>query len=97
MRLPALQDDDFIRLGLKQMGFSEASIQSNSAERNLNRFKDFYYASPKTVAQIMVDIQADDLGDACIAKPNPLLSLPSCTIAGMSSSGLKMVNYLNLQ
>ena len=39
-------------------------------ETNLERFKDSYYATPKTLHDIFIDIQSPDLGEKRIKNPN---------------------------
>lgn len=62
---------EFNQLGLELAGFSPEMIGRNARRMNLEQFKDFFYASPKTVESLFQDIQHPDLGAARIAKPNP--------------------------
>ena len=55
---------EFNQLGLELSGFSPKTIGRNARCMNLERFKDFFYASPKTVESLFEDIQHQDLGAA---------------------------------
>jgi hypothetical protein len=63
--------NEFLFLGLKLSGFSIHTIGCTGDGTNRERFKDHFYASPRTVAQILTDIQDPDLDDAQISNPNP--------------------------
>lgn len=62
---------EFLYLGLELAGFSIRNVEGNTASTNNLRFQDFFYACPKTVEDIFVDIQGPDLGESSISKPNP--------------------------
>jgi hypothetical protein len=66
-------------LGLKLFaGFSAQTIERTCAvTTNHERFKDGFNASPKTVEDILRDIQSPDLGDTRITNPKPSLLLPA--------------------
>ena len=62
-------------MGLELAGFSNYTIQRNEKKRNLERFKDSFYASHQTAEHIFSDIQDEDLGESRIVKPNPIYLL----------------------
>ena len=61
----------FLELGLHMAGFAMQTIENSCKATNNERLKDFYYVSTKTMKMLFYDIQDPDLGEACIAKPNP--------------------------
>jgi hypothetical protein len=63
--------NELLFLGLKLAGFSIYTIGRTRDGTNHERFKDHFYASPRTIAQILTDIQDPDLDDARISNPNP--------------------------
>jgi hypothetical protein len=63
--------NEFIFLGLKLADISIHTFGRTCDDTSHERFKDHFYASPKTIAQILTDIQDPDLGDARISNPNP--------------------------
>ena len=58
----AFTSDDFLRFGLKWVGFSNGTIERTCDETNLSRFRDHYYADPSTIAKIYVDIGGEEDG-----------------------------------
>ena len=65
-----ISEKDFFNLGLIKAGHSFKKIQRTCMETNLKRFKDSYYATPKTLHDIFIDIQSPDLGEKRIKNPN---------------------------
>ena len=49
-------DTSFLTLGLSLIGFSQKTIARTCRKTNIERFKDSFYASPKTCEQIFDDI-----------------------------------------
>jgi hypothetical protein len=74
MVLVCFSRQEFALLGLKLAGFNVQTNECTCDSTNHERFKDKFYASPKTVNNIFHYIQSPDLGDAQIA--NPRLSVP---------------------
>ena len=56
MRL-AFSQDDFLKLGLTHLGFSERTINNTCNMTNVDRFRDGFYADPTTCQAIFYDIQ----------------------------------------
>jgi hypothetical protein len=59
-------------IALQIAGYSNELIAKSCKATNANRLKDFCYASPKTIQDILKDFQDPSLGEFCIKKPNPL-------------------------
>lgn len=66
-----VSEEIFIKLGLLQCQHSRRRINRTCNETNLERFNDAYYACPKTVHDIFIDIQSPELGCKRIEKPKP--------------------------
>jgi hypothetical protein len=66
-----LSADDFLQLGLQLAGFDQQRQQRTCAATNLRRFKSNYEASPKTSADIFMDLQTTHIDAARVNKPNP--------------------------
>jgi hypothetical protein len=64
--LDILTADQIMRLGLLQVGFSEARQESASRKTNIERFTAFYGSSPLVCAQIWEDLLTTDLEEARI-------------------------------
>lgn len=62
---------DFLELGLELCGFSQKTINKNSATTKHIRFRDKFYALPNMCALLYIDIQSDDLGLDQIINPTP--------------------------
>jgi hypothetical protein len=71
MAILELPEEAFLRLGLLQCKHSKKRIDATCLDTNGKRFKDAYYACPKSVHDIFVAIQSPDLGGKRIAKPRP--------------------------
>jgi hypothetical protein len=63
--------DNFFFLGLKFAGFSVSTVERTGKGTSTERFKDKYYACPRTVEQILAHIQDPGLGEAQIENPKP--------------------------
>jgi hypothetical protein len=66
-----LSADDFLQLGLQLARFDQRRQQRTCAATNLRRFKSNYEASPKTCADIFMDLQTTHIDAARVNKPNP--------------------------
>ena len=66
---------EFLFFGLDLAGFSSYAIQCNEKKKNLERFKDIFYASPQTSEDIFADIQDEGLGESRVSKPDPIYLL----------------------
>jgi hypothetical protein len=69
--------DELEKLGLYYAGFTDTRQEAASFETNMKRFRNSYGILPLSCSQIMVDIQADDIGDWQIIKPNAIYLLMS--------------------
>jgi hypothetical protein len=58
------------KLGLYYSGYDDKRQDAALPETNLNRFRDSYGALPQSCSQMLRDIQAEDMGEFRILKPN---------------------------
>jgi hypothetical protein len=72
-----LNEHEITRIGLHYAGFDDSRQAAVSLETNLERFRSSYGALPLSCSQILADIQADDIGDNQIVKPNVVYLLMS--------------------
>eukprot|EP00543_Licmophora_paradoxa_P012520 CAMPEP_0202477674 /NCGR_PEP_ID=MMETSP1360-20130828/94064_1 /ASSEMBLY_ACC=CAM_ASM_000848 /TAXON_ID=515479 /ORGANISM="Licmophora paradoxa, Strain CCMP2313" /LENGTH=199 /DNA_ID=CAMNT_0049104925 /DNA_START=206 /DNA_END=804 /DNA_ORIENTATION=+ len=70
-----LTPEQFFHLGLQLTGFPQETIVRSKKSTNKERLKDFFYATPKTMAALYRDIQDPNLGEAWIEKPDPIFLL----------------------
>jgi hypothetical protein len=63
--------EELFFLGLKLAGFSVSTVERTGDGTSTERFKDKYYACPRTVEQLLADIQDPGLGEAQIENPKP--------------------------
>jgi hypothetical protein len=77
MQAITFPEEQITRIGLNYAGFDDIRQASVSLETNLRRFRDAYGALPLSCSQILADVQAEDLGDAQIVKPNAIYLLMS--------------------
>ena len=88
-------EDDFLQLGLELCGWTKKSIARNGAKHNDERFRDKYYAGPKTLVKIFDAIQSEDLGQARIANPNPRYLLLALFYLKKYPTKHEMAGFLN--
>jgi hypothetical protein len=66
-----LTEDELESLGLNHAGFSQEKIDRSNKATNDRRLKDFCYAGPKTLLDLLRDLQDPTLGEYRIRNPNP--------------------------
>ena len=70
MVLFSFPEEEFLNLGLATAS-NWTNLEKTCLNTKTERFKSFFFASTKTVAELYRDIQHPDLGEHQIKKPDP--------------------------
>lgn len=90
------RSEDFLTLGLTIAGFTRGRVERTSETKNLNRFRDFYYADPATCENLFQALGTTDILAARIEKPKPCYLLLALNYLKQYKTKFSLAGFLGV-